>query len=483
MRTSSSRSPLSSPLLVASSPLSSSLSSSAGESGVATASSSSASASSSSGSASMSSSSWCQLLREASRMKTATEEPKHIIVLGDRGSGKSEVIRSFDEGLSEDPTHPGLGLDYNYIEIEGEDLMTLNVWDLEGDPKHSKLLNLALTKENFAHSVILIVIDFQQPWNMNQSLTKWLSVLQEHITNLNMEPKEMDTHQKTLHCRFLTYADVEQAYNSPPDAGTNPLKRKYNFRYEGQSLVPLPPGVLAQNLGIPIIIACSKVEFLKGMGLSEPYLDFIELHLRRICLRYGASLVFCSTKRQTNTDVLFDYILFHLYGIHLEHKVNIVDRERLFIPCGWDSAAKIDLDFQTRPQVSTDPNAPFETVIKDPSTSTKRADFREPSETAEDDQQFLKKLKELLDKTPLAEKTPAVTSGKSLHMSVVMPSTDLDGSKAPGGAKSGLLSRPTATTPPLTSPAASSTPHKPHGSRTKAPSTKPSTILTSQQQE
>ncbi len=58
---------------------------------------------------------------------------------------------------------------------------------------------------------------------------------------------------------------------------------------------PLEEGVLQINIGIPIVVACHKVDLISH-GEKAQYLesniDFIQKHLREYCLYYGASLFF-----------------------------------------------------------------------------------------------------------------------------------------------------------------------------------------------
>lgn len=42
-------------------------------------------------------------------------------------------------------------------------------------------------------------------------------------------------------------------------------------------------------------------------------------------------------------------------------------KEGLFIPIGWDSTEKINVDFQNQ-QLTTDPNQPYSEIIQKPSS-------------------------------------------------------------------------------------------------------------------
>jgi dynein light intermediate chain 1 len=68
----------------------------------------------------------------------------------------------------------------------------------------------------------------------------------------------------------------------------------------------LEEGVLNVNLGIPIMIICTKTDIItsgESMKYFHPRFEFIFKHLREFALRYGASIIFTSTKKGTNMDL------------------------------------------------------------------------------------------------------------------------------------------------------------------------------------
>jgi dynein light intermediate chain 1 len=72
-----------------------------------------------------------------------------------------------------------------------EPVSRLNVWVLDGDVSHSNLLKFALNGSTIQHSMVVIAIDLSSPWDLVESLTRWLKVLQQHLEQLyNTLPKE-----------------------------------------------------------------------------------------------------------------------------------------------------------------------------------------------------------------------------------------------------------------------------------------------------
>jgi hypothetical protein len=63
--------------------------------------------------------------------------------------------------------------------------------------------------------------------------------------------------------------------------------------------------------------------------------------VRKFCLTYGASLFYTSVKEDKNTDLLYKYLVHTSYGFPLTTPALVVERDALFVPAGWDSAAKV----------------------------------------------------------------------------------------------------------------------------------------------
>ena len=68
-------------------------------------------------------------------------------------------------------------------------------------------------------------------------------------------------------------------------------------------------------------------------------LDFVQMHLREHSLLYGASVMFTSAKAKEskNLDTLYKYINHRLYNYNFDAKAQVVEKDELFIPSGFDS--------------------------------------------------------------------------------------------------------------------------------------------------
>lgn len=104
--------------------------------------------------------------------------------------------------------------------------------------------------------------------------------------------------------------------------------------------IPLPEGCLKVNLGIPILVIVNKVDLLlhgdKKSYLEENF-DFIQKNIREYSLQYGASVIFTSANANRNLNVTYQYLLHRLYDMGLTQRSEVIERENLFIPAGFDT--------------------------------------------------------------------------------------------------------------------------------------------------
>jgi dynein light intermediate chain 1 len=85
-------------------------------------------------------------------------------------------------------------------------------------------------------------------------------------------------------------------------------------------------------------------------------------------ITYGASLFYVSSKTKTNLKLFYDYILHRFYSFTLKDKAEVLSRESIFIPSGFDSANIIDQCFP----VESYKKHIYEDLIKPNDTKTKQ---------------------------------------------------------------------------------------------------------------
>nr|XP_061796295.1 cytoplasmic dynein 1 light intermediate chain 2-like isoform X2 [Nerophis lumbriciformis] len=273
------------------------------------------------------------------------------------------------------------------------DLTRCNVWILDGDLYHKGLLKFAVSAQSLPDCLAVFVADMSRPWTIMESLQKWASVLRDHVDKLKIPPEDMREME-------LKMVKMFQEYTEPEDATPASPQRRALAAGEDEAVVlPLGEDTLTHNLGIPVLIVCTKCDSVsvleKEHDYKEEHFDFIQSHIRQFCLQYGAGLIYTSAKEEKNLDLLYKYIVHKLYDFHFTNPALVVEKDAVFIPSGWDNDKKICILHENLTTVR--PGDPFEDFITKPPV---RKMVHDKEINAEDEQVFLMKQQSLLAKQP-----------------------------------------------------------------------------------
>ncbi|KAI9340425.1 dynein light intermediate chain-domain-containing protein [Zopfochytrium polystomum] len=322
---------------------------------------------------------WGSILKEASSSKTIAA--KNVLVLGDSKSGKSTIInhlrQSFLTGslvpipaIAVDGVHGGvwggsgpqsdriglgLALSFTYADVslehdDGEEpAARLSLYELEsGDASFGPLVRFALPADKLQDSAVIICLDWSRPWSFFRSLERYLTILQREIETVleasNSGRRIYEELRDEIETHFREYKEPEP---NRGQIGATPKVDSVLASAATQHTAPLGPGILTNNLGIPIIIACTKSDHVaaleKESEFSDDLFDFVQQSLRTVCLKYGAALCYTSTHRPDTLHTLKTYLLHRLLnGSNVDsfpftQRPQVVDRDTVFVPSGWDS--------------------------------------------------------------------------------------------------------------------------------------------------
>ncbi|KAM9817499.1 cytoplasmic dynein 1 light intermediate chain 2 [Neosynchiropus ocellatus] len=360
---------------------------------------------------------WSSILSEVSNQSSSKlPSGKNILVFGEDGSGKTTLMSKLQGA---EHNKKGRGLEYLYINVHDEDrddLTRCNVWILDGDLYHKGLLKFAVTPQTIANCLAVFAVDMSRPWTIMESLQKWASVLRDHVDKLKIPPEDMREMEQKMVKAF-------QEYTEPEDANqTSPQKRATTVGEDEAVVLPLGENTLTHNLGIPVLIVCTKCDAVsvleKEHDYREEHFDFIQSHIRRFCLHYGAGLIYTSVKEEKNLDLLYKYLVHKMYDFQFTTSALVVEKDAVFIPSGWDNEKKIGILHENFSTVR--PDDPFEDFVTKPPV---RKLVHDKEINAEDEQVFLMKQQSLLAKQPA---TPTRGSTES-------PGRTASGSPRPAG--------------------------------------------------
>lgn len=192
-----------------------------------------------------------------------------------------------------------------------------------------------LNPRTLPHLLVVILLDWTQPWLWIRQLRDWIRVLRSLILSLDDDSKEvLEEHIKTVLDRGRGLDAAEPAGNNASDSVR----------------IPFGPGEMDEPLGIPLCVVCQnadKIEALeKDRGWKGEELDFIQQYMRTILLKHGASLVYTMASAP---GPLQNLIHSHL-GIRSLVKQEEVNpqatqeyRDKILIPPYWDAWSRIRL--------------------------------------------------------------------------------------------------------------------------------------------
>ncbi|XP_055335205.1 cytoplasmic dynein 1 light intermediate chain 2-like [Paramacrobiotus metropolitanus] len=372
---------------------------------------------------------WSAILNEVRASATNRMVEKNLLVLGDRETGRSQLLAKL---LGKDHIAPsGVGLEHVCVPVkddEREDSTQLNAWILEEEEYAQNLLPLAFNEKNFDKTVVWLVVSMTKPWNMIQSLDKWMRILSAAIDQMKIDPVVLKHHRANVEKMFKEYVDPTTAKSIGVDKDSD---------------LPLGENTLICNLGLPIIVVVTKADHTsvleKEMDYREEKFDFLQMHLRTLCLKYGAALIFTSARDNKNIKHLLRYTAHILYGLKFDEEGLVLDRDSVFIPIGWDNEKKINILYDNLGDIQ--PTDPFAKIITAPPPLAKHG-AADMGSQAEEDQEFLKRLQHALQQ-PVPSRVEGSPAQKQMRASPAQASpkkTDGPrGSLGAGGANESAL--------------------------------------------
>ena len=288
---------------------------------------------------------WSSLLDSVASGKKLPE--KNLIVLG----GTSDMQREFLETLASDaprrtqdrqkkqpPIANGYALGYTYqdvLDADHEDtLARLSIYLMsDPSPAFAPLLKPLMTAQTIPESLLLLLLDWNEPWLWVRQLKRWISLLRGIMASMDNGTEEVAE-------RVMKEWQQRKRGPSSNDAGAT------NAGSDANVTLPLGEGEWDVPLGLPLCVVCHNADKISAMEIEQSWreeeFDFVLQFLRTVLLKHGASLIYTSNSAPNSLPTLIHSSL----GIQsplkkqaLKH--NVIDRDKILVPPNWDSFGKI----------------------------------------------------------------------------------------------------------------------------------------------
>ncbi|KAK3695854.1 dynein light intermediate chain-domain-containing protein [Podospora appendiculata] len=292
---------------------------------------------------------WSSMLDSVASAKRLPE--KNILILGGTVDSQREFFESLSsselrrthaldrQGSRVPPVANSFALGYTYYDVLDADqedtLARISLYTLTSpSPAFASLLKPLLTPQSIPNTLIVVLLDWSQPWKWMRQLREWILLLRTVLISLSDECKV------TMEEVMLSWRDRGRG------GGTNLDGTSAAPVSDADVSLPLGPGEWEDALGLPLCLVCQnaeKMEYLeKTQGWKEEEFDVVLQFMRTVLLKHGASLIYTTPSTPSQLPSLIHSSL----GIHsllkkhpLKH--NVIDRDKIVVPPNWDSWGKI----------------------------------------------------------------------------------------------------------------------------------------------
>ncbi|EPS34857.1 hypothetical protein PDE_09821 [Penicillium oxalicum 114-2] len=293
---------------------------------------------------------WSSLLDGVANGKRLPE--KNLLILGGTPESQREFLETFSAetsagaGLINDkrqrrtpPIANQFALGYTYrdvLDADHEDtLARVSAYLLsEPSPSFTPLLKPLLTPQSVPETLVVILLDWSDPWTWIRRLREWVRLLRSVLVSLDDQTKIVMEETMT------EWRDRKRGMDAHSTGAGGASSSG------GTVAIPLGPGEWDEGLGIPMCVVCQgadKIEKLeKDHGWHEEQFDFVLQFLRTILLKHGASLIYTTPFHANSLQSLIHSSLeIHSLLKRQSLKHNVIDRDKILVPANWDSWGKI----------------------------------------------------------------------------------------------------------------------------------------------
>jgi dynein light intermediate chain 1 len=186
--------------------------------------------------------------------------------------------------------------------------------------------------------LLVILLDWADPWNWIRQLLSWIRLLHALLRSLPAETVQ------ALQDNIVEWRDRKRndAKDTGADAGATGA--------DADVALPLGPGEWDSPLGVPLCVVCQNANAIEALeresGWKDRHFDFVQQFVRTVLLKHGGSLIYSMPHQATSAGSPLQTLVHSSLGIEsmLKKKTlkyNTTDRDHILVPPNFDSWGKI----------------------------------------------------------------------------------------------------------------------------------------------
>jgi dynein light intermediate chain 1 len=228
------------------------------------------------------------------------------------------------------------------LDADHEDMLArLSVYTLsKPSPAFVPLLRPLFTPASVPNLLVVMLLDWHEPWTWIRQLRAWLRLLRSLLPSLPDDAK------LALEENIVEWRDRKRRGGPVDDDDNNAAASASASSAIDDVTLPLGRGEWDEPLGVPLCVVCQNAEHMATLeresGWKDRHFDFVQQFLRTLLLKHGASLCYSMLHQAQTLRTLIHSSL----GIEstlkkelLRH--NTTDRDMILVPPNFDSWGKI----------------------------------------------------------------------------------------------------------------------------------------------
>lgn len=229
---------------------------------------------------------WSIATSRAQEAQQDSGPEKTLLILGERGSGKSTLVQLFASQTKPESTKPTAALDYSYCRAPlgmAAKRDVGHVYELGGGRLLADIISVVVRADGLSSTVVVITLDLSHPHKVVDSLRFWLEKLRERVDACLAEIRQHDA-------KSATKLSLKQ-------------QKQWQTHEDRSNVTPFL---------LPLVIVANKYDVFQNEESEKK--KWMARTLRYFAHKNGATLIYCSQSDQRLTNQFRGLLTHFVFG-------------------------------------------------------------------------------------------------------------------------------------------------------------------------